>query len=105
MDFEVFHHLLSARCCNRATLIIDNTDFDVIRWYNILQQEKVNIWHTAPTAIRMLMKSGNELCQQYDFSALRFLAGVGEPLNPEAVVWSQEFLSKPFHDNWWDHAG
>ena len=87
--------------CNRATLIIDNTDFDAIRWYNILQQEKVNIWYTAPTAIRMLMKSGNELCQQYDFSALRFLASVGEPLNPEAVVWSQEFLGKPFHDNWW----
>lgn len=87
--------------CNRATLVIDNADFDTVRWYNILQQEKVNIWYTAPTAIRMLMKSGNELCQQYDLSALRFLASVGEPLNPEAVIWSKEFLGKPFHDNWW----
>jgi len=87
--------------CNRATLVIDNADFDPVRWYSILQQEKVNIWYTAPTAIRMLMKSGNDLCQQYDLSTLRFLASVGEPLNPEAVVWSQEFLGKPFHDNWW----
>ncbi|MFT4746464.1 MAG: acetyl-CoA synthetase [Congregibacter sp.] len=87
--------------CNRATLIVDNAEFDPIRWYSILQTEKVNIWYTAPTAIRMLMKSGNELCQQYNLSALRFLASVGEPLNPEAVVWSQEYLGKPFHDNWW----
>jgi acetyl-CoA synthetase len=87
--------------CNRATLIVDNAEFDPIRWYSILQTEKVNIWYTAPTAIRMLMKSGNELCQQYDLSALRFLASVGEPLNPEAVVWSQAFLGRPFHDNWW----
>jgi len=87
--------------CNRATLIVDNAEFDPVRWYSILESEKVNIWYTAPTAIRMLMKSGNELCQQYDLSALRFLASVGEPLNPEAVVWSQEYLGKPFHDNWW----
>jgi acetyl-CoA synthetase len=87
--------------CNRATLVIDNAEFDPVRWYSILQQEKVNIWYTAPTAIRMLMKSGNEMSQQYDLSALRLLASVGEPLNPEAVVWSQKYLGKPFHDNWW----
>ena len=87
--------------CNRATLIVDNAEYDANRWYSILEQENVNIWYTAPTAIRMLMKAGNELCEQYDLSDLRFLASVGEPLNPEAVVWSQKHLGKVFHDNWW----
>ncbi|AEP30966.1 acetate--CoA ligase [Brumicola nitratireducens] len=87
--------------CNRATLIVDNAEYDANRWYSILEQEHVNIWYTAPTAIRMLMKAGNELCEQYDLSALRFLASVGEPLNPEAVVWSQKHLGNVFHDNWW----
>jgi acetyl-CoA synthetase len=87
--------------CNRATLIVDNADFDPTRWYRILEQEKVNVWYTAPTAIRMLMKAGNELLAGYDLSALRFLASVGEPLNPEAVMWSQDVLGLPFHDNWW----
>jgi acetyl-CoA synthetase len=87
--------------CNRATLIVDNADFDPRRWYQILEQEKVNVWYTAPTAIRMLMKAGNKLLESYDLSALRFLASVGEPLNPEAVVWSQQVLGLPFHDNWW----
>jgi len=87
--------------CNRATLVVDNTDFDAIRWYNILEKEKVNIWYTAPTAIRMLMKAGNLLSLNYDLSHLRFLASVGEPLNPEAVMWSKKYLGKVFHDNWW----
>ena len=87
--------------CNRATIIVDNADYDANRWYRILEQESVNIWYTAPTAIRMLMKAGNELCAQYDLSDLRFLASVGEPLNPEAVVWSKKYLGKVFHDNWW----
>ncbi|MFT6268812.1 MAG: acetyl-CoA synthetase [Alphaproteobacteria bacterium] len=87
--------------CNRATLVVDNADFDANRWYSILEKEKVNIWYTAPTAIRMLMKAGNELLQQYDLSRVRFLASVGEPLNPEAVIWSKQYLGRVFHDNWW----
>ncbi|MFQ3234779.1 MAG: acetyl-CoA synthetase [Paraglaciecola sp.] len=87
--------------CNRATLIVDEGEFDPARWYRILANEKVNVWYTAPTAIRMLIKAGNELRNQYDLSALRFIASVGEPLNPEAVIWSQKILGLPFHDNWW----
>lgn len=87
--------------CNGATLIVDNAEFDPQRWYEILEREKVNVWYTAPTAIRMLMKAGKEMLQQHDLSALRFLASVGEPLNPEAVIWSQEVFGKPYHDNWW----
>jgi acetyl-CoA synthetase len=86
---------------NGVTSIVDEADFDADRWYRILQDERVTVWYSAPTAIRMLMKAGAELTRKYDLRALRFLASVGEPLNPEAVVWSQEAFGRPFHDNWW----
>ncbi len=84
-----------------VTSIVDEGEFDAERWYRILQGQRVSVWYTAPTAIRMMMKAGVELARQYDFGALRFLASVGEPLNPEAVVWGQEAFGQPFHDNWW----
>jgi acetyl-CoA synthetase len=55
--------------CNRATLIINHGAFDPSRWYSVIEQEKVNVWYTAPTAIRMLMKAGEELTEQYDLSS------------------------------------
>ena len=86
---------------NGVTSIIDEGDFDADRWYGILQSQKVTIWYSAPTAIRMMMKAGAEIVGKYDLRSLRFLASVGEPLNPEAVVWSKEVFGLPFHDNWW----
>ncbi|MEJ2513670.1 MAG: acetate--CoA ligase [Gammaproteobacteria bacterium] len=86
---------------NGARLIIDQDEFDAGRWYRILSEEGVNVWYTAPTAIRMLMKQGKELPGQFEFPALRFIASVGEPLNPEGVVWGQEVFGRPFHDTWW----
>ena len=86
---------------NGVTMIVDEAEFDPGRWYEILERERVTVWYTAPTAIRMLMKTGPELAQQRDLGHLRFMASVGEPLNPEAVVWSQHVFGKPFHDNWW----
>ena len=86
---------------NGATLIVDQAEFDVERWYRILQDQKITVWYTAPTAIRMLMKAGAKVAQRFDLSNLRLLASVGEPLNPEAVVWGVEAFGKPFHDNWW----
>lgn len=86
---------------NGVTSIIDEGDFAAERWYHILQEQRVNVWYTAPTAIRLLMKVGADTPRQYDLRSLRFLASVGEPLNPEAVVWGQETLGHPFHDNWW----
>ena len=86
---------------NGATLIVDQAEFDAERWCAILQDQKVSIWYTAPTAIRMLMKAGAEIPRRFDLSALRFMASVGEPLNPEAVAWGMEAFGKPFHDNWW----
>jgi len=84
-----------------CTMLSDEEEFDAERWYRTLADEKVNVWYTAPTAIRMLMKAGADLAKGYDLSNLRFIASVGEPLNPEAVVWGQEALGLPIHDNWW----
>ncbi|MYM57222.1 acetate--CoA ligase [Thalassovita mangrovi] len=86
---------------NGATLLVDEAEFDLDRWYGMLQREKVEIWYTAPTAIRMMMRAGAEAAAPYDFSNLQFLASVGEPLNPEGVVWGKEVFGHPFHDNWW----
>ncbi len=86
---------------NGVTMIVDEADFDAERWYGILQAQKITVWYTAPTAIRMLMKAGTDIVRNYDLHALRFLASVGEPLNPEAVVWGQKAFGIPFHDNWW----
>jgi acetyl-CoA synthetase len=86
---------------NRVTSILDAGDFDAERWYRIIQEQRVTVWYTAPTAIRMLMKAGPELARRFDLSSLRFLASVGEPLNAEAVRWSREVYGLPFHDNWW----
>ncbi len=90
-----------APLCLGVTMIIDEAEFDAERWYKILQDQKVTVWYTAPTAIRMLMKVGDSLPKQYDLSHLRFMASVGEPLNPEAVIWGERVLGMPFHDNWW----
>jgi acetyl-CoA synthetase len=84
-----------------CTLVVDQAEFDAERWYGILQDQRVTVWYTAPTAIRALMRVGDELPRHYDLSNLRFLASVGEPLNAEAVVWSGRVLGRPFHDNWW----
>jgi acetyl-CoA synthetase len=86
---------------NRVAMLIDEAEFDLERWYGIVQDEKVQVWYSAPTAIRMMMREGDEVAKRYDFSSLMFLASVGEPLNPEAVVWSAKVFGHPFHDNWW----
>ena len=84
-----------------VTLVVDEAEFDARRWYGMLEQERVTVWYTAPTAVRMLMRAGPELAHERDLGALRFIASVGEPLNPEAVLWADEVLGLPIHDNWW----
>jgi acetyl-CoA synthetase len=86
---------------NGVTSIIDEGGFGARRWYEVIQKFKVTVWYTAPTAIRLLMKAGEELPAQWDLSSLRFIASVGEPLNPEAVVWGNRVFSQAIHDNWW----
>ena len=84
-----------------VTSLIDHEEFDAERWYSLLETERITVWYTAPTAIRMLMKSGPELARRHSFAALRFVTSVGEPLNPEAVWWGKEVLGLAVHDNWW----
>ena len=73
-----------------CTLLSEEREFDAERWYKTLSEEKVTVWYTAPTAIRMLMKAGSDLAANYDLTKLRFIASVGEPLNPEAVIWGEK---------------
>ncbi|TCC21612.1 acetate--CoA ligase [Kribbella sindirgiensis] len=84
-----------------VTLLADDGDFDAARWYQVLADNRVTVWYTAPTALRMLMRAGEEMASRYDLSALRHIASVGEPLNPEVVVWAQKAYGMPVHDNWW----
>ena len=84
-----------------VTCVVDEAELDADRWYGILQDERVTVWYTAPTALRMLMRVGADVAHEYDLGALRFIASVGEPLNPELVVWGQEAFGLPVHDNWW----
>jgi acetyl-CoA synthetase len=86
---------------NGASSIVFDGRFDVDRWYKILQEYKVTVWYTAPTAVRMLMATGVETVKKYDLSSLRHLCSVGEPLNPEAVVWGVKAFGLTFHDTWW----
>jgi acetyl-CoA synthetase len=83
------------------TNIVDEADFDAERWCRILETQRVTVWYTAPTAIRRLMRLGLEPRQHYDLSCLRLIHSVGEPLNPEAVVWGEKAMGLPIHDNWW----
>ncbi|MFN0090950.1 MAG: acetate--CoA ligase [Acidimicrobiales bacterium] len=84
-----------------VTSVVDEGDFDAERWWRILQQERVSVWYTAPTAVRMLMRAGAEAARAFDTSALRFVASVGEPLSADAVRWGVEAFGLPIHDNWW----
>jgi acetyl-CoA synthetase len=84
-----------------VTSIIDEADFDAERWFRILEAQQVRVWYTAPTAIRRLMRLDIQPRQRYDLHHLRLVHSVGEPLNPEAVVWGQQALGLPIHDNWW----
>ena len=83
-----------------GTSVIFEGRFSPASWYKVIQDYKVTIWYTSPTAIRMLMGS-DVAVKEFDLSSLRFLGSVGEPLNPEAVWWSLEYFGLPFHDNWW----
>lgn len=86
---------------NGLTLLVDEAEFQAERWYKVLQNFKVTVWYTAPTALRMLMKAGEEIAWDYDLSSVRFAASVGEPLNPEVVAWCKKNLDLSMHDNWW----
>ena len=84
-----------------VTNVVVEAEFDAATWYAVLQDERISVWYTAPTAIRMMMRQGADAVHALHLPALRFMASVGEPLNPEAVRWGVEAFGLPFHDNWW----
>jgi acetyl-CoA synthetase len=84
-----------------VTQCVLDAGFSAQAWYKFIEKYKVTIWYSAPTAIRSLMKAGDEVVQNFNLSSLRHLASVGEPLNPEAVIWSEKNFGKPFHDTFW----
>jgi acetyl-CoA synthetase len=86
---------------NGITQVVLDSGFNAGRWYEFIEKYRVTVWYSAPTAIRLLMKEGAEIARMHDLSSLRHLASVGEPLNPEAVLWSQEVFGKPIHDTFW----
>ena len=83
------------------TQCVTDIGFSAENWYSFIQKHKISMWYSAPTAIRSLMKAGDEVVKRYDLSSLRHLASVGEPLNSEAVIWSERVFKKPFHDTFW----
>ena len=83
------------------TTVVDAAEFDAERWLKVLEAQRVTVFYTSPTAIRRLMRLPPERCRRYDLSRLRLVHSVGEPLNPEAVLWGRDILGCPVHDNWW----
>ncbi|HZL08227.1 MAG TPA: acetate--CoA ligase [Candidatus Dormibacteraeota bacterium] len=83
-----------------GTSVVYEGRYSPENWYNILQDYKVTVWYSAPTAIRMLMGADVQP-KEFDLSSLRHLCSVGEPLNPEAIWWGLEAYGLPFHDTWW----
>ncbi len=84
-----------------ATQCVMDIGFSAEAWYRFIEKNRITMWYSAPTAIRSLMKVGDELVRKYDLSSLRHLASVGEPLNAEAVIWSERVFGLPFHDTYW----
>jgi acetyl-CoA synthetase len=77
---------------------------DAGRFWKMIQDHKVTVFYTAPTAIRSLIKAGADLPKHYDLSSLRILGTVGEPINPEAWMWYHETVGRgrcPIVDTWW----
>lgn len=83
------------------TNVVDEEEFDAARWYSILEEQKINIWYTAPTAIRRLMRMDIHPRQKYHLENLKLILSVGEPLHAEAVLWGENMFGMPILDNWW----
>ncbi|MEE4114980.1 MAG: acetate--CoA ligase [Marinilabiliaceae bacterium] len=84
-----------------VTQCVLDSGFSADAWYRFIEKYKISMWYSAPTAIRSLMKAGEEIISKYDLSSLRHLASVGEPLNAEAVIWSEKVFGLPFLDTYW----
>ncbi|MBO0927912.1 acetate--CoA ligase [Staphylococcus sp. 30400_3112M30941] len=86
---------------NGATNCIAGGRFSPEQWYSMIEDFKVTIWYTAPTALRMLMSAGDDIVNKYDLSSLRAILSVGEPLNPEVIKWAKNVYGLTVLDTWW----
>jgi acetyl-CoA synthetase len=86
---------------NGVTQLIYEGGFRATAWYDLIEKYRVAVWYTVPTAIRLLMKAGLQPAKKREMSSLRFIASVGEPLNPECILWGLQAFDLPIHDNWW----
>ena len=86
---------------NGITQVVLDSGFSASKWYAFIEKYKVTVWYSAPTAIRLLMKEGLEPVRRHNLSSLRHLVSVGEPLNAEAVIWSEKAYGLPFYDSFW----
>ncbi|MDF2679271.1 MAG: acetate--CoA ligase [Brevibacillus sp.] len=86
---------------NGVTNVVRGGRFTPESWYETVEKYKVSVWYSAPTSFRMLMGAGDELVKKYDFSHLRHVLSVGEPLNPEVVYWGMRVFQHRIHDTWW----
>jgi acetyl-CoA synthetase len=83
------------------TQCVLDAGFSAQAWYKFIEKYNITVWYSSPTAIRSLMKVGDDIVNNFNLSSLRYLASVGEPLNSEAVIWSERILGKQFHDTFW----
>lgn len=74
--------------------------YDAKLWFDLLEKERVTVWYTAPTALRMLMREDPKIYKGYNLKALRHIFSVGEPLNPEVIAWARTVLGKEIYDTW-----
>lgn len=84
-----------------ASVVSYEGRFDAASWYALIDKLKVTVWYTAPTALRMLMKGGDEIVYQHSLESLRHILSVGEPLNAEVLRWGHKVYGLPIHDTWW----
>ena len=96
----VVYGILTPWACG-ATQIIYEGRFEAKKWYSLLEDYRVNIWYTAPTAIKMLKQAGETLIKNYNLSSLRFVYSVGEALNPTLIDWSLKYWGKPIYETYW----
>jgi acetyl-CoA synthetase len=101
-SYGVYGPLLNGATCLITETTPDYPDAGI--WWKLIEEYGVTIFYTAPTAIRMFMRVGEEWPKKYNLSSLRVLGSVGEPLNPEAFEWFYDKIGKgkcPIADTWW----
>lgn len=74
--------------------------YDAQKWMELLGEEKITVWYSAPTALRMLMREDEQIFRSANLSALRHIFSVGEPLNPEVIHWARRLLDRDIYDTW-----